>query len=111
MSILKSKNATSPQPIVLGLSPWPFISFSLPDYNLISTRNFGLEFPLKTSSPLHVIMHTQSVGGALPNYLLVSCKLFFYLILRKENSGKNRAEYQRYVDSVNKYVRRALSIS
>ena len=39
------KKSTSSQPIILGLLPWPFISFSLPDYNLISTRNFGLEFP------------------------------------------------------------------
>ena len=49
------KKSTSSQPIVLGLSLWPFISFSLPNCNLTSTRNFGLEFPFNPdeSSALH----------------------------------------------------------
>ena len=55
------KKSTSSQPIVLGLSPWPLISFSLPDYNLISTRNFGLEFPFNTVTG---ICRSNVRGGA-----------------------------------------------
>ena len=43
------KKSTSSQPIVLGLLPWPFTSFSLPDYNLISTRNLDWSSPLSGS--------------------------------------------------------------